>query len=62
MTTKEALTTIGIFKNLILNLMNGNGDRSAINQSIVLIKKIIRIAGTYKTITIAPPPIVGELL
>lgn len=62
MTTKEALTTIGIFKNLILNLMNGNGDRSAINQSIVLIKKIIRIAGTYKTITIAPPPIVGGVV
>lgn len=62
MTTKEALTTIGFFKNLILKLMNGNGDRSAINQSVVQVKKIIRMVGTYKTITIAPPPIVGGVV
>lgn len=62
MTTTEALSKIGIFKNLILKLMNGNGDRTAINQSVVQVKKIIRMAGTYKTITIAPPPIVGGVI
>lgn len=62
MTTKEALSTIEIFKKLILKQMNGNGDRTAINQSIALVKKIIRMAGTYKTITIAPPSLVGGVV
>lgn len=62
MTTKAALITLGIFKNLIVKLMNGNGDRTAINQNVVQVKKIIRIAGTYKTISITPPPLVGGVV
>ena len=36
--------------------------RSAINKKIPFVQKILRLTGTSKTITIAPPPMVGGLM
>lgn len=34
MTTKEALNVIELFKSLVFAFLNGNGNRSKINQNI----------------------------
>lgn len=62
MTTKEAINIIEDFKNLIIDLSNGNGDRSKINQSVAQVKNITYIAGTQKLMTVAPPPMIGGLI
>ncbi len=36
--------------------------RSAINKKIPFVQKILRLTGTSKTLTIAPPPMVGGLM
>lgn len=36
--------------------------RSAINKKIPFVQKILRLAGTSKTITVSPPPMVGGLV
>ena len=38
MTTKEAIQAVLKFKSLVINLINGHGDRTAINQNISIIK------------------------
>lgn len=62
MTTKEAIQAVLKFKSLIVDLINGDGDRTAINQSKRIVQKISYIAGTHKTLTIAPPPMIGGLM
>ena len=62
MTTKEAIQAVLKFKSLVINLINGHGDRTAINQNISIIKRILYITGTHKSATIAPPPAVGGLM
>lgn len=62
MTTKEALNVIELFKSLVFAFLNGNGNRSKINQNIAQVKKITYIANTHKVVTIAPPPMIGGLV
>lgn len=62
MTTKEALNVIELFKSLVFAFLNGNGNRSKINQNIAQVKKITYIANTHKVVTIAPPPMLGGLV
>lgn len=62
MTTKEAIQAVFKFKTLMINLINGHGDRTAINQNISIVKRILYITGTHKAVTIAPPPMVGGLM
>lgn len=62
MTTKEALNVIELFKSLVFAFLDGNGNRSKINQNIAQVKKITYIANTHKVVTIAPPPMIGGLV
>lgn len=62
MTTKVAFQAVLKFKSLIIDLINGHGDRTAINQNISIIKRILYMTGTHKAVTIAPPPMVGGLM
>lgn len=65
MTTKEAIKIISDFKKLLCILDEGQGTtriRSEINQSLPCIKKIIAMTMTGKTLTIAPPPMIGGLV
>ena len=62
MTTTEALNVIELFKSLVFAFLNGNGNRSKINQNIAQVKKITYIANTHKVVTIAPPPMTGGLV
>lgn len=62
MTTKEAIQVVLKFKSLMENLIQGHGDRTAINQNISITKRILYITGTHKSVTIAPPPVVGGLM
>ena len=62
MTTKVAFQAVLKFKSLIIDLINGHGDRTAINQNISIIKRILYMTRTHKTVTIAPPPMVGGLM
>lgn len=65
MTTKEALHKILDFKKLLCILDEGNGTsntRSEINQSLPCVRKVIAMTMTGKTLTIAPPPMIGGLV
>lgn len=65
MTTEEALHTILDFKRLLCLLDEGKGafnTRSEINQSLPCVRKVIAMTMTGKTLTIAPPPMIGGLV
>lgn len=65
MTTSEALNKVQDFRELLGMLDRGEGrasTRSEINQSLPSIRRIIGMTGTGKTLTIAPPPLVGGMI
>lgn len=65
MTTSEALNKVLNFRKLLDLLDRGEGragTRSEINQSLPLVRRIIGMPGTGKTLTIAPPPLVGGMI
>lgn len=59
MTTVEAIKIINDFRLLIINMKNGQVNRSAINRAIPQVKKLVSSLGTSKKMNIAPPPMFG---
>lgn len=65
MTTSDALNKVRNFRKLLDLLDRGEGrggTRSEINQSLPIVRRIIGQTGTGKTLTIAPPPLVGGMI
>lgn len=65
MTTAEALEKVQEFRGLLDILERGegrHGTRSEINQLLPIVRRIIGMTGTGKTLTIAPPPLVGGMI
>ena len=65
MTTSEALNKVQELKCLLLKLRDGegySGIRSDINQLMPIAQRVIQMTGTGKTLTIAPPPMIGGMV
>lgn len=59
MTTNEALQAVEELKALVVDLMNGYGDRTKINQRVETIKGITQNVGTHRKATIYADPMVS---
>ena len=61
---KEIISELEDFQQLLYNWEHQflPQTRSSINKKIPFVQKILRLAGTSKTITISPPPMVGGLV
>ena len=62
MNTKEAITILESFKRLLEQWEYGNPTsktRSEINKNIPVVRKLLQLTGTSKSITIGPPPAIG---
>lgn len=64
LTTAGALKSVQNFRTLLIALKRGERGniRSEINQQEPMVRKIIRMTGTGKTLTIQPPPMIGGMI